>query len=188
MTHIHLRSLLAISFFSINTALPTLAQRPPISPATMADAIVASHNTWRQRLDLPDLQWADDLARSSLEWSRHLAGTGCTMAHSSGNSVGENLFQAGPRVTTWSDGREEITTAAVTPEQVVGSWGEEMQWYDYENNACNAPPGEACGHYTQIVWASTKHVGCAMALCPDNAQIWTCQYRPAGNVTGQRPY
>jgi hypothetical protein len=39
-----------------------------------------------------------------------------------------------------------------------------------------------------IVWASTTHLGCAMALCPDSAQIWTCQYRPAGNVTGQRPY
>ena len=188
MDKIRLCVLLAISAAGLNIALPIQAQPVPISSAAMADAIVARHNHWRQQRSLPDLQWADDLARSAQQWSRQLAGTDCQMVHSSGNDLGENLFWASPRVTTWSDGREEIAAAAVTPEQVVDSWGEEVQWYDYDNNTCSAPPGKSCGHYTQLVWASTRQVGCAMSLCPDSAQIWACQYRPAGNVMGQRPY
>ena len=91
-------------------------------------------------------------------------------------------------MTMWSSGREQREVSFVTPEQVVDYWGGEVQWYDYTTNSCNAPTGKYCGHYTQVVWASTTEVGCAMAVCPDSAQIWTCQYRPAGNVVGQKPY
>ena len=174
--------------FSLSIATPSPAQQVTLSPDAMASAIIARHNAWRQQLNLAPLQWANDLAQSSQQWSNHLANNGCQMVHSSGNNVGENLFWMSPKITTWSDGRQEVTVQAVTPGRVVDLWGEEVQWYDYDKNACNAPAGEACGHYTQIVWAATTHVGCAMAVCPDSGQIWTCQYRPAGNVIGQRPY
>ena len=42
-------------------------------------------------------------------------------------------------------------------EDAVKSWADEVKDYDYENNKCS----KVCGHYTQIVWATTEAVGCA---------------------------
>ncbi len=82
--------------------------------------------------------------------------------------------------------RSDGTSSAeeITAQKVVDSWGNEVQYYDYENNTCHS----VCGHYTQVVWQNTTKVGCGMATCNDNAQIWVCQYNPRGNMVGQKPY
>jgi pathogenesis-related protein 1 len=67
---------------------------------------------------------------------------------------------------------------------VVDAWGNEVNYYSYADNSCSG----VCGHYTQLVWQSTREVGCAMAVCGDKAQIWVCTYHPAGNFVGQKPY
>jgi pathogenesis-related protein 1 len=70
---------------------------------------------------------------------------------------------------------------------VVNSWGNERADYNYKNNSCRE--GKMCGHFTQLVWQSTTSVGCAVAECEDShEQIWVCQYQPAGNWIGQKPY
>lgn len=54
---------------------------------------------------------------------------------------------------------------------------------------------EATGHFTQLVWKSTRQVGCARVDCGYNpnddnnstrAKGWyvVCEYTPAGNVVG----
>lgn len=47
------------------------------------------------------------------------------------------------------------------------------------------------GHYTQVVWAATTSVGCAVQYCPPGtmaegmgAYFSVCNYLPAGNVPG----
>ncbi|KAK7913047.1 hypothetical protein WMY93_013258 [Mugilogobius chulae] len=52
-----------------------------------------------------------------------------------------------------------------------------------------------CKHYTQLVWATSSHVGCASHMCLRNNAEWdifACAYYPGGNweVNGQlvRPY
>ena len=41
----------------------------------------------------------------------------------------------------------------------------------------------AVGHYTQIVWPTTRRVGCATASNRANDYL-VCRYWPAGNVVG----
>ena len=66
------------------------------------------------------------------------------------------------------------------------AWGVEGADYDPALGTC--VPDRQCGHYTQIVWAATEDVGCGTSVCPSLGQVWVCNYQPAGNVEGQRPY
>lgn len=51
-----------------------------------------------------------------------------------------------------------------------------------------------CGHFTQIIWANTYKVGCAVNFCEAGtlsslpATYLVCNYASAGNFTSQSPY
>ena len=66
---------------------------------------------------------------------------------------------------------------------VVSTWRAEAQDYDYASNTCR----KVCGHYTQVVWASTKQLGCGVAR-DSKREVWVCNYDPPGNWVGKRPY
>lgn len=142
-------------------------------------AMVAAHNRWRSEVGVPGLKWSDKLADVAQGWADHLAGNNCAMYHS-GNGYGENIYKAGPMV--WTDGRREVWP--VHPRQVVDHWGNESKQRDNATGRCSG----VCGHYTQVVWKDTDEVGCGMAVCGNKAQIWVCNYSPAGNVVGEKPY
>lgn len=135
----------------------------------IAQEFLSAQNRYRAEVGIGNLTWSDDLAASASAWAEELA-VNCELVHSSG-SHGENLWIG--------------TTNAFTIEDVVDSWGSEKQNYNYAENSC--AEGEVCGHYTQIVWENTTEVGCGMVSC-DGWDIWVCQYLPAGNIIGQRPY
>ena len=149
-------------------------------------AVLTEHNKWRAYVGVTEeLRYSAALANRAQAWVDHLKKTNhCQMRHSKADgSHGENLYWAS--AIQWSDGRKELQR--VTPKQVVDSWGHEMADYDYQTNTC--APGKVCGHYTQMVWRTTTTVGCAMALCEDTKQqVWVCQYQPAGNWVGEKPY
>lgn len=147
----------------------------PLNPSEM----VAAHNVLRSQVGVAALTYSDSLAASAQVWADKLkASNNCNMQHSSG-AVGENLYWA----SAWSNGPAQNVKST----QVVTAWGNEKADYTYASNRCTA--GKMCGHYTQVVWKDTTSVGCGMAVCdnPKN-QVWVCQYSPAGNYVGQRPY
>ncbi len=122
---------------------------------------------------LPTVTWSASAASLAADWAAR-----CEWRHRDNNSLGENL-SAGTRQRT-------IT-------EVVDDWASERADYDYATNTC--APGEQCGHYTQIVWRSSTTVGCAINRCttgsPFGAGEWdfiVCNYDPAGNFTGRKPY
>ena len=180
--------------------LPALADAAEARPKQARSSMVEAHNAVRGEItpDLPPLSWSKQIAEQAQVWADTLARNDCEMRHNPDlQEHGQNLFWGGParEVTiTRSAGGEvvdrevRISAQEITAENVVESWASEKQWYDYETNACHAPEGESCGHYTQIVWAQTTQVGCGMTLCDSKGQVWVCDYYPAGNILGQRPY
>ncbi len=150
---------------------------------------LASHNAVRSQLGLVPLRWSNKLARYAQQWADHQASTqNCAMQHRPHQAGpfkqihGENLFWASPK--RWSDGKTELQEISIG--EVVKAWADEVVDYDYNTNSCRA--GEQCGHYTQIVWRETRAVGCAIAVCPDQSQLWVCNYNPPGNYIGEKPY
>jgi pathogenesis-related protein 1 len=142
-----------------------------------ADEIVRAHNAWRRRVGVPPVRWAADLAARAEARAGYLAAHGCVMEHGPlPEDVGENLYLAGPLHT---EGRPD-EQFAVTATEVVDAWGAESADYSSVHDTCAA--NRQCGHYTQIVWTTTTEVGCGMSVCPTLAQVWVCNYRPAGNT------
>ncbi len=75
------------------------------------------------------------------------------------------------------------------------AWEEEGADYSYgELNVSDYCGVSACGHFTQLVWADTRLVGCAVSFCPANtlhdypATYLVCNYASAGNYIGRNPY
>jgi pathogenesis-related protein 1 len=146
-----------------------------------ADEIVRAHNAWRRRAGVPSVRWATDLAARAQARAAYLAAHGCVMEHGRlPEDVGENLYRMGPLQT---EGRKD-EQVVVTASEVVDAWGAESADYSPAHDTCAA--NRQCGHYTQIVWTTTREVGCGMSVCPTLAQVWVCNYRPAGNIRNVR--
>jgi len=132
--------------------------------------MLAAHNEIRARAGVPALTWSDHLASLAGDWADSLLKTG-KFAHRPKNRYGENVFEArGYRASA---------------NEVVAEWAAEAKDYDRAKNTCR--PGAICGHYTQLVWRTTKQVGCAVARGPQR-EVWVCNYNPPGNYVGERPF
>lgn len=164
----------------------TLATLPAYAGDIDPKAFITAHNKWRAEAGVTKrLSYSPALAVSAQAWADNLKQTNhCQMRHSNPDGkYGENLYWGS--AMNWSDGRKELQQ--VSPQQVVDGWGSEKADYDYANNSCTQ--GKMCGHYTQMVWQTTTTVGCARAVCEDSQQqVWVCQYKPAGNWVGNKPY
>lgn len=179
----NLKPLLAISLAVFSTS----ARTDPVDAAAM----LAAHNKWRGEVAVAELRWSETLRQRAEKWAAELKRRNhCKMKHS---GPAENLFWAGPLKTAdakdgngnwiWHNSLQAITEA-----DVANDWGSERQWFEYASNTCSAPTGKSCGHYTQVVWRDSQEVGCARAVCDDFSQVWVCNYEPAGNVQGEKPY
>ena len=145
--------------------------------------LVNAHNKWRSDVKVPLLTWSSSLADTAQTYADKLKTIqACKMVHSHTKGLGENLFWASP--VMYSNGASAVQV--VSPTKAVGEWGSEKADYNYQTNACNK--SKMCGHYTQVVWKDTTQVGCGKAICSDNSQVWVCNYTPAGNFIGQKPY
>lgn len=132
--------------------------------------ITAAHNAARAAVGVAPLVWDDALHQNATDWAQQLAANGCyPLAHQSNNAYGENLY--------WNSAGGSASTA-------VAAWTAEKANYDHENNTCTQG---ICGHYTQVVWAASRRIGCGVASC-GSQRVWVCEYDPRGNYHNQRPY
>jgi uncharacterized protein YkwD len=145
----------------------------PSAPADFATRIVATHNAERARVGTKPLAWSGTLAADAQNWADHLAKTN-SFEHASQTSQGENL---------WSG-----TRGSYTFEEMVDAWVDEKSMYKAGRfpDVTTTKSWQDVGHYTQLIWGNTTHVGCAIA---SNAQddYLVCRYGPPGNWEGQDP-
>lgn len=147
-------------------------------------AILDAHNALRSRVaqglianqpkaaNMPVLEWDDRLMDSAGNWVKQ-----CIAGHDSGRTlpgyswIGQNWAAGG--YTNYS--------------YYVELWFNEYKDYTFDSNSCT----KTCGHYTQVVWAKTTLVGCAVARC-SNLQYtpitMVCNYATGGNYNGESPY
>jgi len=146
------------------------------SASTGAEGIwLAAHNRERAAFGTAPLRWNPELAAEARGWAERLARAN-VLRHSSRalrNGTGENLWMGSAGYYSPADmiaafaGEKRYFRAGTFPDvSRTGNWGD-------------------VGHYTQIVWADTREVGCATAR-GRHLEVLVCRYWPAGNVIGER--
>uniref|UniRef100_A0A3B3ZMM0 SCP domain-containing protein n=1 Tax=Periophthalmus magnuspinnatus TaxID=409849 RepID=A0A3B3ZMM0_9GOBI len=155
-------------------------------------AILNYHNQVRAHVYPPAanmelMQWDTDLAQWAEVWA-----ASCQWEHGPASM----LSFYGQNLSVRTGGYQSVL-------QLVTPWFEEVFYYVFPYAhmcnpqcplTCYAP---MCTHYTQMVWASTSRVGCALHTC-SNMPVWgsvwreaeflVCNYSPKGNWIGEAPY
>ena len=147
--------------FVLCLLLTLVRSQKKISPSDY----MVQHNQRRCLHGAKDLVWSESVARSA---QKHA--DACIFQHTDPAVFGECLW-----------------AGYYTPEAEDCLWG----WYD--NEIGDYPwdsPGyyKATGHFTQVVWANTRELGCGICDGWGRGQypyMATCQYNLGGNVGGQ---
>jgi hypothetical protein len=152
--------------------MPTV---PAIEDPNFQQAALYAHNVERRRVGVPDLVWSPELAGDALAWARESARVG-RMEHAPQRTHGENL---------WMNTIDRRTVGSM-----IGGWSIERDIYiigGQHPNVSTTGQWKDVGHYTQMVWASTTRVGCAIARGAQK-DFLVCRYDPIGNWRGQMAY
>ena len=133
-----------------------------------------AHNQARAEVGAPLLQWDAALAASAQAYAIKLTAAG-QLVHSPRDSrpknVRENLLQSLP--------------GDRSPAQMIGVWTAEKLNFTpgIFPNVSKTGDWYHVGHYCQMIWPTTTHVGCA--IYGDSRFQWTvCHYSPPGNRDG----
>jgi hypothetical protein len=155
--------------------LPWTDTRPqPRDPSLLRATMIAAHNQARLRHAAVPLAWDDALARDAAIYAARLARTN-RFVHDrqAGRSPrqGENLFRG--------------TRDAYSYAEMIGLLVDEGQYFKPGQFPNVSRTGSVwhVGHYTQIIWPTSRQVGCATASNRSNDYL-VCRYLPAGNVYG----
>ncbi|KAL0963077.1 hypothetical protein UPYG_G00349370 [Umbra pygmaea] len=165
---------------------------PDITDEKFINDCVRIHNDNRSSVNPPAsnmlyMTWDDALAVTARAWARfcvfkhNIYLKEVSRIHPVFTSVGENIWVGAPPSTFSVSG-------------ALLAWVDEVKDYNYQSNVCQ--PGKICGHYTQVVWATSYKVGCAVQMCPNGIEdfsnnagaIFVCNYATAGNYVGEKPY
>jgi pathogenesis-related protein 1 len=136
------------------------------APAAEGPPILAAHNRFRARHCAPPLTWSKELVAESRRWARNLAAHHCAFDHNPDPRYGENLAYFRP-------------PGSLGEAEVAAHWYKEIERYNFKR------PGFSmeAGHFTQLVWVGTRHLGCSSVEC-GGGELWVCNYDPPGNMEG----
>ena len=123
--------------------------------------LLDAHNKYRAVHGVPALKWSTEAASKAKSWGEELAKKKI-FRHGDHKGMGQNLF---------------MSSKDTNAQHVVETWYNEIKNYDFERS-CFIPN---TGHFTQVVWLSTTHVGAAKIIHGSNCFV-VANYSPPGNV------
>ncbi|XP_020035865.1 glioma pathogenesis-related protein 1 [Castor canadensis] len=163
----------------VSSYLYTANTLPDIKNEDFIKECVQVHNKKRSEVNpaarnMLHMTWDPVLAQIAKAWAKQ-----CQFKHNTqlDSRLHPNFTSLGENIWTGSLSLFSVSSA-------ISSWYNEIQYYDFNTQKCT----KVCGHYTQVVWADSYKVGCAVQFCPivsgvtfTNAAHFICDYGPAGN-------
>lgn len=135
---------------------------------TQKDSILALHNYYRQVVGSPPLTWSKNLESKAKQWADEIASHPLITHNNFG--YGQNLY--------YTDDTANFINA-------VNYWAKEQIYY--HGQKVNSENLLFFKHYTQIIWYSTRKLGCGYSQLPSGMYVLVCFYDPPGNIIGQSP-
>ncbi|XP_045525975.1 Golgi-associated plant pathogenesis-related protein 1-like isoform X3 [Pieris brassicae] len=132
------------------------------------------HNVYRQRHGAPQLYMAPELCDYAQAWANHLAHTN-KFLYRNDRDVGQNLYQR-----PVSDIQPDITG-----QEVSSYWYAAVRQYRFFKEPDVLHANVNAGHFTQMVWISTRYFGVGKARSRAGKVIVVANYSPPGNSSGQ---
>lgn len=160
-------------------------------------AIVDAHNRLRQTValgqvssqppaaNMMEMVWDDELAATAQRWADQ-----CTPAHDRESQRDVLRFPVGQNIAaTWTT-RPPSGSQDSEPDfsKQINAWFDEVRIFGFKPIS----GGHGTGHYSQLVWGETSHVGCGYTFYYDPTRgytkLYVCNYGPGGNIIGSKPY
>jgi len=142
----------------------------------ISDSLYFLNENIRSEVGAQSLKWDYNLAVKAQKWADYLAENGF-LKHESDEIYGENIYACKgfkPRLI-----------------DAIRNWYTEKEKFRYGNNLW-CKKGSLCGHYTQLIWKTTKKIGCGIAKYPKEYRqldfVIVCKFYPAGNIVQKDPF
>ena len=160
--------------------------------ADLANGILTLMNRERAAVGVPPLVWNDTAAAHAKAWAEYLAAgkAGALGVAHCGAVPGSEQIES----CTHHEGEDLVWYAPHDANRSAADWLN--FWLSEKKDYHGGPPtgfapGEpVTGHYTQIVWNTTKSVGCGIAVMSSgvlgvthasSGDIMSCRFYPPGN-------
>ncbi|CAG9857781.1 unnamed protein product [Phyllotreta striolata] len=131
------------------------------------------HNVYRQRHAVPPLTMSSELCYLAQTWANHLAHTN-RFYYRNDRDIGQNLF------CRPSNGLVQ----EVSGREVATYWYTSTRRYDYFKEPLCLHVNVNAGHFTQMVWRSTRLCGVGKARSRSGKLVVVAHYFPPGNQLG----
>ncbi|CAD5230367.1 unnamed protein product [Bursaphelenchus okinawaensis] len=130
----------------------------------------ASDGTMPEAANMNELVWDDDLEAEAQTWAQQ-----CEFRHPDESDYGQNIASQAPAISS-----------SKAANKAMVSWWSEIAYYPAETAYEHI---SGTGHFTQMAWALTTRIGCAVQTCteggPAGFDDWSftvCNYYPKGNM------
>ena len=172
-------ALALVAAFAAPASAATLPSPNWPAPADRGDGLLRGsvlrlHNQARREFGAAPVKWSDELAAGALAHAQQMAATGIyghDRTPGRRKKSGENLWR----------GQRGLFSYDVMVQVMV----DEVRLFRpgaFPDNSRNGNWNDVA-HYTQIVWPTTTHVGCALASSA-TTDYFVCRYSPTGNKDG----
>ena len=78
-------------------------------------------------------------------------------------------------------GENILISSKKTPNEIIEKWYKERDYFNFSLNKYQ----KNTGHFTQLVWKSTKEIGVGLESDSDNNYCCVALYYPGGNIIGE---